>query len=416
MSFLVNTFRTKVSKSKDYRMKAETETPVGYSTGFLTFDFRNGTTAVSKMPDGSYQEYYSIGIADGSMVMIIGRSGCGKTTWTIQAAGEIVKRFPNGAIYHEDIEGGINKTRLYKLAGMHPDVAKDKYIHRNTGINCENFYARIKMIHDIKLADREQFEYDTGIFDELGNRVYKLQPTVVILDSLAMLMPSEISEDEEVGGQMDTTRTARINARIFRGIIPMLKAANIILFIINHVTQAISINPMQKKAAQVSYLKQDESTPGGNTPLYLANNVIRFNDSTKLKSGETFGIDGSITDIVLIKSRTNKAGQSVPLVFSQADGFDKDLSMFVFLKNRNLVNGAGAYLYIGDHSEKKFAQKNFKEKLNTDPELRKIFIETVLQEMKSMLSESYIDQLNEPEEEQVVSATDDILSMIQNVA
>ena len=48
---------------------------------------------------------------------------------------------------------------------------------------------------------------------------------------------------------------------------------------------------------------------GGNTPIYLANNIIRFDDGTKLKEGETFGIDGNITDITLVKSRTNKAGQ-----------------------------------------------------------------------------------------------------------
>ena len=261
MSLLVDMFRKSVEKSKDYRMKVETETPVGYSTGFLTFDFRNGTTSISQHPDGTKHEYYSIGLADGSMVMIIGRSGCGKTTWAIQAAGNIVKPFPNSAIYHDDIEGGMNNTRLYKLAGMSPEVASKKYIHRNTGITCENFYARVKMIHDIKLANREEFEYDTGIYNELGERVFKLQPTVYILDSLALMMPESNVEEEELGGQMSTTAAAKMNAKVFRQIIPMLKAANIILLVINHITQAISINPMQRKKAQVSYLKIDESIP-----------------------------------------------------------------------------------------------------------------------------------------------------------
>ena len=261
MSILVDMFRKSVEKSKDYRMKVETETPVGYSTGFLTFDFRNGTVALGKKPDGTAFEYYSIGIADGSMVMIIGRSGCGKTTWTIQAAGNIVRHFPNSAIYHEDIEGGISNSRLYKLAGMSPEIAKTKYVHRNTGITCENFYQRVKMIHDIKMSNREEFEYDTGLYDEFGTRLYKLQPTVVILDSLALLMPEKFSDEDEMSGQMSTTATAKANAKIFRTIIPLLKAANIILFVINHITQAVSINPMQRKKAQVSYLKIDESLP-----------------------------------------------------------------------------------------------------------------------------------------------------------
>ena len=152
---------------------------------------------------------------------------------------------------------------------------------------------------------------------------------------------------------------------------------------------------------------------GGNTPIYLANNIIRFDDGTKLKEGETFGIDGNITDITLVKSRTNKAGQSVPMVFSQSDGFDPDLSMLMFLKQRNMINGAGAYLYFGDRSDKKFSQKNFKEKLYTDPEFKQIFIEIALAELKSMLSETI--KIEDFEEEEN-SCTNDILSMIQNVA
>ena len=415
MSFLVDSFRKATEKMKDYRMKVETETPVAYPTGFLTFDFRNGTTAISLLPDGSHRQYYSIGLADGSIVMVIGRSACGKTTWAIQAAGNIVRNFENSAIYYEDIEGGISNSRLYKLAGMSPEVAKSKFIHRNTGITCENFYARIKMIHDIKLNNRDEFQYDTGIYNELGERVYKLQPTIVILDSLALLMPETLSEEDELSGQMSTTATAKMNAKIFRTIIPMLKAANIILIVINHITQAIAINPMQRKKAQVSYLKMDESLPGGNTPIYLANNIIRFDDGSKLKESEVFGFDGNITEVTLVKSRTNKAGQSVPMVFDQSNGFDADLSMFIFLKQRGRVNGAGAYLYLDDRSDKKFSQKGFKEKLASDPEFKQIFNVIALDEMKSMLSETY-EYHEEDDEQQVTSCTDDILSMIQDVA
>ena len=41
----------------------------------------------------------------------------------------------------------------------------------------------------------------------------------------------------------------------------MLKTANIILLIINHINQKVSINPMQRTKAQVGYLKVDETLP-----------------------------------------------------------------------------------------------------------------------------------------------------------
>ena len=152
---------------------------------------------------------------------------------------------------------------------------------------------------------------------------------------------------------------------------------------------------------------------GGNTPIYLANNVIRCDDGSKLKENEGLGIDGNITEFTLVKSRTNKAGQSVPMVFDQENGFDADLSYLVFLKQRGAIGGAGAYLYIGDRSDKKFAQKNFKEKLKTDPEFKQIFNETVLNEMITMLSKAaVVDDYDEEE----ASCTDDILGMIQNAA
>ena len=45
--------------------------------------------------------------------------------------------------------------------------------------------------------------------------------------------------------------------------------------------------------------------------------MLRFDDNTKLKEKETFGFDGSLVDITLVKSRTNKAGQFATLVFNQ---------------------------------------------------------------------------------------------------
>lgn len=43
MSLLIDSFRKTVSKSKDERQKAEAEFGVAYSTGYLVFDFMNGT-------------------------------------------------------------------------------------------------------------------------------------------------------------------------------------------------------------------------------------------------------------------------------------------------------------------------------------------------------------------------------------
>lgn len=393
MSVLVTQFRSKVAKSKDYRMKNEEEFPVGYSTGFLSLDFRNGTVIHVKTEDKDFC-YYSVGVTDGSFIMLIGRSGCGKSTFLIQTTANIIRPFATSCAFIDSIEGGMSIPRREQLTDFYGEELTKRFIVRNTGITIENFYERIKMIYDIKMENRETFEYDTGLYDTLGNRIYKLEPTVYGLDSLALIMSEKYSEEDELSGQMSATATAKSNSAVFRRIIPLLKSANIILFAVNHITENVDINPMQRKKAQVSYLKQSERLPGGNTVIYLANNIIRFDDVTKLKSADAFGIDGSLVDLTLVKSRTNKAGQSCTLVFNQDTGFDTDLSLFILLKQNNRINGAGAYFYIGEHSEIKFSQKSLKEKLASSPEFKEIFINEVISVLTSQLtaqSYEYID-------------------------
>ena len=64
MALLSALFREKVSKSKDYRMQNEVEQDVAYPTGFLGFDFLNGSTIHVKS-DGMDFTYNSLGIVDG---------------------------------------------------------------------------------------------------------------------------------------------------------------------------------------------------------------------------------------------------------------------------------------------------------------------------------------------------------------
>lgn len=380
-------FRDKASKMKDARMKMEAEQSVGYPTGYLNLDFKNGAVVHVNYENKEYS-YYSVGVADGSMIMVIGRSGCGKTTFVEQAAANIIRPFNTSVVFEDQIEVGSNLTRKEIITGFRGEELKERFVIRDTGINAENFYERVKMIHDMKLDNKDKFEYCTNLRDTYGNLIYKLEPTVYILDSLALLMPEKLTEEEELSGQMSATAMARTNAGVFKRIVPLLKAANIILFVINHINQKIEINPMMHTKGQLSYLKQGESLPGGNAPIYLSNNIFRFDDGTKLKSTEGFGIDGSMVEVGLVKSRSNKAGQSTTLVFNQAIGFDPELSLFVMLKNAGRINGAGAYLYIDDASDMKFNQRQFKEKLATNPEFMQVFMNAVMDELRKSLADS----------------------------
>lgn len=257
---LANMFREKVSKMKDYRMKSEAEFDIAYSTGFLSFDFMNGTVVHVKNEEQNMDfKYNSVGIPEGTLCTFIGRSGCGKSTLVQQMAANIVRPFPNASVYEDMVEAtGMNDSRREVLSGFSAQELSERYIIRDTGITAENFYERVKMVHDLKLGARADYEYDTGLYDPKGNRIYKLEPTVYILDSLALLMPENYTTEDELSGNMAATATARVIAGLFRRIVPLLKAANIILFVVNHINQKVQTSIFPTKS-DLSYLKQDET-------------------------------------------------------------------------------------------------------------------------------------------------------------
>lgn len=391
MSIISSLFREKMKELKDPRMSKESEPDYAYPTGFLTFDFMNGTVVHVKKDNMEFK-YNSIGIVDGSMVTVIGRSSSGKTTWCIQSAGNIIRPFKSSCVWMDSVEGGVVDTRAQNLLQLYGESFKERWIPRNTGVTAENFYERVRYIYDLKMECADQITYNTGAYTSDGEKIYKMEPSVYILDSLAMLTPDKYTEEEELSGQMSVTAAAKMNSTVFKRIIPMLKAANIILFVVNHITESVDINPYAKNQGQLSYLKPGERLGGGRAAIYVTNLLVRLDDHSKLKSDEGLGIDGTLVDFSLLKSRTSATGQKTTLVFNYNQGFDPDLTLYYFLKTRKLINGAGIGLYIGDRKDLKFSQKQFKEKLRTNEEFKKVFIEYALKELQTLIQEQTVEE------------------------
>ncbi len=411
MGLVESLFRTKMKTIKDPRMSKESEPDFAYPTGFLTFDFMNGTVVHVKKDDMKFT-YNSIGIVDGSMVTVIGRSSSGKTTWCVQTAGNIIRPFKSSCIWMDSVEGGIVDTRAQALLNMYGEKFKERWIPRNTGVTAENFYERIRYIHDLKMEVADQITHDTGTYTANGEKIYKMEPSVYILDSLAMLTPDKYTEEEELSGQMSVTAAAKVNTTVFKRIIPMLKSANIILFVVNHITENVDISPFSKSQGQLSYLKPGERLSGGRAAIYVTNLLVRLDDHSKMKSDEGLGIDGSLVDFTLLKSRTSAVGQKTTLVFNYSEGFDAELSLYYFLKTKKLVNGAGIGLYLGDRNDLKFSQKNLKTKLRENEEFRKVFISYCLQALQELIYDPGVDE----SQENTFDLTSQILSQIQMAA
>lgn len=387
MSKLMKLFRDKINQSKDKSAGNKAEFDVMYPTGFLALDHLNGTMIHVKSEDMD-MNYKSLGIVDGSSNTFIGRSGCGKSTFCVQIIGNILKQFPTAEAYIDDIEGSLPIPRKEFLLGLSKEELAERVDMRNTGITTENVYQRIKALHDLKVANRKEYEYDTGLFDTDGNRIFKLVPTLYFIDSFAMLLPNDIASEDEIANGMGSASTAKLNTQLIKKISQLLKEANIILLTVNHILDDIQMGFLPKPV-QVAGLKQGERLPGGRAAIYLANNMFRLDEKSTLKPTEGYGIDGTVVDITIIKSRTNATKKSVPLVFNKSNGsFDQILSLYHFLKVEGYIGGAGKSMYLNNAPDIKFSQKEFKNQLMTNEDLQKAFSLAAKEAMDTLLSET----------------------------
>ena len=387
-SLLVDQFRKLMAK----RNSREASSEILYPTGFPNFDFMNGYIANGKNPaTGEIYSYYNTGIADGSINMVISRSGGGKSSFCVQASSNIVRPFPLSYIIEDNVEAGMFTERRMHLSRFSTEEYYNRYIVRDEGVTIESFFRNAKEHYNHKMEHQSEWEYDTGLHDMYAKPIIKLQPTVIVLDSLAMISSEKVFEENDLAGQMAATAAARAISTALNALTPLCKQANIIIFMINHINEDVSINPMMHKQTKTMYLKQGEAVPKGNKPLYAATNIIRIDDKKMTADKGGFGVDGSMSTISLVKSRTSKPNRGTTLVFNYDTGFDPELSLFVMLKEAGRLNGAGVGYYFGDRSDKKFSQKNFLEKLHNDQELFDIFQDECYNVLTSNIAKPLFD-------------------------
>ena len=400
MPSLMENFKNKIKSVKEFGIDSEAEFDVLYSTGFQSIDFLNGTIIhVEDKANNRNFSYNSVGLVDGSTNAIIGRSGSGKSTLAFQIAGNIVRPFIqqglDADVFIDDIEGSLPESRKFFLLGLTNEQFSVHVDIRNTNITAENVFKRIQTIHDTKLADKKKYNYDTGLFDLEGNRIFKLIPSVYMIDSFAMLLPKDLADAEDIGGSMSASSIAKVNTSLLKKINQLCKEANIILININHIMDDIQMGFIPKPA-QISGLKQGERLPGGKTAIYLSNNMFRVDDSITLKPDKDYGIDGSVVTFGIVKSRTNISKRTVPLIFNKTEGyFDNELSLFQLLDSEGIIKGAGISKFFEELPDVKFSKKNFKEVLVKTPELQKVFATTAFHLLQTYLSDTKVKEVDD---------------------
>lgn len=395
MSMLFNEITDIIKKEK---LGEESIFTPSYSSGIDIMDYHN-----------AYEDTDGIvtGFEGGRLITIIGKSGSGKTSFGIEMACSIVNDYEEGSIIHYDFERATNLARVKTISGWDDETINNKYKNLKNNIYSESIFQIVKAIEQKKNEPSvyEAIKIDTGKTDKEGNPIYVLPPTVILLDSWALMIPRDISEEEKLSGSMSASAIAKQNNAVIKRILGPMERGNITLIVINHITQKIEINSFAKTQSAVNYLKQDESVPGGSSCIFLANNLIKLTTSTKLDKDSTYGIKGFIVVGEFIKSRSSEAGRKFEMIFEQSVGFNNALTNLHNLKEMGYLKGSPRAYFFEDLPEVKFTLKTFMEKYNENEELRQV-VKNLVKEaydgivFKSGLSTNNLETPSENEEDE----------------
>lgn len=379
---------------------------VAYKTGFPALDYKMGFTVNVFGKDGKIQETYpAIGITTGSIVTVIAKAHTGKTSLLIQIASNIVRPFKNGSVIHYDLEGGTNMTRISTLSKFKPDELRDKYVLRQTGSSIEEIKKSIAKIYTEKVSNPDKYMYDTGKLDEFGEPIHTYEPTCLIIDSVPSLS-SYINENtkdgqktlEEITSQTDKMRMTAEIGRFLAESMQMMKAANIIMFLINHIKTKPGMGVPQ--APEIRGLKQDETMPCGKALQYYSNTLIRLTSIGSEKyTIEEHGFDGFGVQALFIKNRSNTDGTIVPFVFDKGRGYDSVLSSIVLAKELGLLGGNRNAYYFIENKDMKFRFDSAREEFAANRELYKIMYAHIIPVLEHSLSSYKPEELIVCEEE-----------------
>ena len=354
-------------------------TPVAYPTGFMPLDYLNGQRVkVFDDNDNLIEEYDSVGFVEGTMITVISDPGLGKTTLSQQCAVEIASQFDDSFVVHEDIEQASHINRVFNITGQRARWIRSHYgIYQDT--HTEAFISRFMDHAKTKLNNRKVFEYDTGLKDMFGTPIKRLIPTIVLLDSLAVMRSedgsfdsdgkSKVKDDiEGTTNNMFAARNAKFNSELFKQILPFAKKANIILLVINQINRKISTGFVPTPRDLVG-LGENETIGGGRASLYLANNVLRLKNKGMLKPDKDFGINGNLIEAVYYKSRTAATNVPFELVFDKQNGFSSVLTLLNLLLKEDKCKKAGTKYYLEGLKDITFSKKGFCETAAEHPEL-----------------------------------------------
>jgi len=308
----------------------------------VTQKFTSGTQEFDTIPTGirPLDLILGGGIALGSIAMLVGRPGSGKSSLAANIMGAF-QRESNGKslCVYVDSEQAMTSVRLAQLGVISPKIKP----YQN--LTVEDVFKSIDSIIAFKVENKC---VDT--------------PCVIVWDSLA----NTLTEKETHAH--DPKEVLGFKARILSLHIPnyasKINKYKITLIIVNQLRDNVSLS-LVPNPQQIRGMRQSENIPGGRAILYNTNQLIYLADVSDLKE-ETFGFSGKEIDCYCIKNKLFIPKIHTRLTFSFMTGYSDIWSMVSMLKVNKVIVTKGAWLNMEGYP-KNFQNKKIIELYTNDP-------------------------------------------------
>lgn len=399
--------------TKKDNIRSASTTQLQYPTGFMYLDYINGSTVICYDDDENpFKMYDNIGIMNGSLNMIIGKSQVGKSTIASKLAVGILESWLNPVVRAhlriDELNPGVEiPMPLLHYVDTEKTMSAD-YIKKMSGYRNRELKAILELSlastdKDLQQALKWHCKYKEDNMPKIkmsqcdlyGKPIVNYPPTVMIIDSMTQVNSEDSDEatDEAYAHATQLTagaRRAQMIGKMNTMLVNVAKKYNIIIFEISHINVApqMSIVPVAK---QFRALKQGETIAGGEKQLYLATSILRLdflkNVGTEKASMKNLGegVTGFITEARFIKTKSNSRGFSANLVYTNEKSYDPLISTMYQAMEVGDVTKVGNNYILDDYPDIKFNIKNFLDVFAENPVLITAFYDQMSKKLRRYL-------------------------------
>ena len=352
----------------------ELDTGVSYPMGFPILDQELGFKQIITLPNGEEITQYRLGVGGGTINMFLGPSSSGKTAAAIQAAYNIIEPFGDDTgCLHFDAENSTEPQRVLDLTGMTVEEYNTKWrlLKEPDTMTFQKILDRVVEVCNKKENDKERYMYTSHFYNINGERITYYKPTVIILDSILRIV-TDSDEIEEIQGLTSGGRDAIFRGKFLKNLLGYCHKYNLIVFMINHLGNEISLQPGKGGAKQLPFIPTGKNVPGGEKVVYYSSAIIVWqpiNSKETIKTEDVNGYNGLPVKALVSKSRSGPGGHVAILEFVQESGFDIDLTLMSLAKEKNLIGGRNPGSYFIEFPDIKFDTRIFVKELQERPEL-----------------------------------------------